>query len=147
MEVINRGDPINFLEFGSDLGRVHSGGLILHEYAHAVLENWDGCKYNEDREDVSADGICDFCLGIFPDDQRSDNDSNRLEHIPNNVNHSCPDVNIFLLVAMLVIMRIIMVVGMHERLRTFIDCVMMARRVVVGMPMLMVSILIGRARI
>jgi hypothetical protein len=44
------------------------------------------------------------------------------------VNHSCPDVNIFLLVVMLVIMRIIMVVGMHERLRTFIViyCVMMA---------------------
>lgn len=140
MKVVNWGDPINFLKFGFYLARVYSGGLLFHEYTYAVFENRYRRKNDKNRENVSADGICNFSLRPFPNDQRCDNNSNRLKHIPYNVDHGCSNVNIFILAMFVIRMTIVT----HERLRTFIDLIMTCR---VGMLMMMVRMWITRARI
>ena len=141
MKVVNWYDALNFREFGSQLGWVYAGGLSFHQYIHAVFENWDRRNNDKNREKVSADGISNFSSGPFPNDERCDNDSNRLEHVPNNMDYGCSDVDIFLLAMVVIRMRIFMVV-MHERLRSFLRLVivmmLMFRGVIMGMLMMIV---------
>ena len=56
-------------------------GRALHEHMKAALDDGKRLNHNDDREDVGADGVGNGCVVEKGDNDRSNNDTDRIEEI------------------------------------------------------------------
>ena len=81
VDVMDILDTLDLSEGFLDFLNVIVIGGALHEHMKAALDDGKRLNHNDDREDVGADGVCNGCVVEQGNDNRSNNDTYRIEEV------------------------------------------------------------------
>ena len=81
VDVMDLLDTLYLLEGFLDCLNIVVIGRALHEHMKAALDDGKRLNHDDDREDVGADGVGNGCVVEKRDNDRSNNDTDRIEEV------------------------------------------------------------------
>jgi hypothetical protein len=90
---------------------VESFRCCLHENYYTVLEDWDGCEQNQESEYEGAYGVNDLPVRLDVDDDCSNDNSDTLHDVTNDVDDSSPHVHVLMCIVMLMSCKTVVVMA------------------------------------
>jgi len=98
MKIVNLIDVIKIQHILEAFNNINVFRGSFHEDGNAISEDRDCCEDTQDGEDEGANGINNVPFWFEVNDNGSDDDSDTLDDISNDVNDSCSDVHVFVTV-------------------------------------------------
>jgi hypothetical protein len=73
---------------------VYSGRCSLHQNLNAVFDNWDSREHDNDREQISAQGVKVPKVRVHPNEKGRDDNADGHQHVTHNVEEGSIDVHV-----------------------------------------------------